>query len=118
MRDDNHTEGAKQKRRTLDQRRLMYLADRLAIALCYLEAIEDSVDPFADEHDEEAWDVCMLIAKARAEIMDGHFASDLAVETGPLIERVRNQQKIGVLRDTPLYDEAMKIVRRMTRKVQ
>lgn len=102
---------------SLDRQRLTMLAEKLAVALCYLSAIDDSVDPFADQNPEEGWAVVALVAAAKKAILDSVAAGYIDAETELLVQGATQKRDIGLM-DTPLYHECLNAVRLLVRTVQ
>ena len=106
-----------QRHGNLDRARLTDLADRYAIALCFLHCIDEAVDGFAEAHEEEAWDVILLVNKAKHILLDGMPITRFDEDAMPIIKLARDQREINI-RDTELYREALNVVRQTARKTQ
>lgn len=104
--------------RSLDRPRLSLLADKLAIALCYLATIDDVIDPFADKQPDEAWDIVNLVNAANREILKGVATSSLFDgDRGLIIQGAKANTDVGI-RETELYHDCLNAVRLMVRRVQ
>ncbi len=99
--------------KTRSDRRLTLLADHLAVALCYIAAIDDAVDPFSQTLEDEGWDIATLCAKAKKEI----GVSMIDSETSLVIQAARHQRELNV-REEPVYDECLGLVRQLVRRVE
>lgn len=103
--------------KSLDRQRLTKLADSLAVALTYITAIDDAVDPF-DEIDKDAtWRICSLTAAAKYELFNGVCSGAFEADTSSIINATHNQRKIDV-RQTELYSECLNAVRQLVRRIQ
>lgn len=91
------------------------MADKLARAICFLEALDDAVEPFSNENENESWNIVMLIALARKELMDGSYIDRLEGDTGAWADHVRAGKPIT---DSDLYQQALNVVRRVVHRVQ
>jgi len=96
------------------------LAERLAVAVVYLLAIDDSVDPFRKKdlagYSEMDWLVATLATKGRSEIFGGYrFADPFAVDCEEIINAAR-ANKAMCASDTEAFAHCLNSVRMMLRK--
>ncbi len=95
------------------------LAERLAIAVAYLCAIDDAVDPFrkkdAAEYSDDDWIIATLAMRARTEIFDSYrFCDPYSLDCTEIIGSARGATRLKI-RDTEVYRECLTSVRNMLR---
>jgi len=88
------------------------LASRLAIAVAYLVAIDDSLDPLKRPHE---WVAAALVMLAHKGVYCGAtHLRPYQFHPGPVIDAADKNQPLDI-KDTPLYVEAMDSVRKLIR---
>jgi len=91
------------------------LAERLAAAVVYLHAIDDSVDPFADPDVDKAWHIAALTAAAKAAVFEGAKAHEpWDMDVSAFVEASQGKRKVS-LSDSPAYQQALTSIRKMVR---
>ena len=91
------------------------LAERLAAAVVYIQAIDDSVDPFADADVDKAWHLASLVCSAKAEVFKGFKAHEpWDMDCSAFIEAAQGKRRAS-LSDSPAYQQALTSIRKMVR---
>jgi len=91
------------------------LAERLALAVVYLHAIDDSVDPFSDPDVDKAWHIASLATAAKAGVFEGAKAHEpWDMDVSAIIEASQGTRKVSVI-DTPAYQQSLTSIRKMVR---
>lgn len=97
-----------------------FLADRLALALTFLYAIDDAVDPFrakdAAEYSDADWIIAGLAMLGKSQVFaEYQSAYPPATETYEIIKAVRSGAVLDI-RETDVYRECLASVRHMIRR--
>ena len=91
------------------------LAERLAVAVVYIQAIDDSVDPFADPDVDRAWLLATLTSRAKAGIFRGCKRHEpWAMDCARVIESAQKATELSIL-DTEIFQECLTAIRKMVR---
>ena len=100
MQDENRT-----PREAQLERLVLALADKVAVMLAYVSAIEDAVDPFFDADVEKSWIVAGLAQGAKRQVFNGCRGSEpWGVDTKLAIRAARANKQIDI-RETDLYSQ-------------
>ncbi len=91
------------------------LAERLAAAVVYLKAIDNSVDPFADPDVDRAWLLATLTKRAETDIFRGFPQHEpWQIDCSLIIGCAISNRKLSIF-DTDAYHECLTSIRNMVR---
>ena len=91
------------------------LAERLATAVVYIQAIDDAVDPFADPDVDRAWLLATLTKRAKADIFRGFVQHEpWHVDCSRIIGAALANKDLSIF-DSDAYQECLTAIRKMVR---
>ena len=113
------TSGVSAKRQKSEPRQIIkLLAERLAIAVAYIQSLDDSIDPFADPDVDLSWLIATLTASAKRDIFRGsrrHEPWDM--DCSSVIKAARQGKSLSII-DTDIYQECLTAIRKMVREYE
>ena len=91
------------------------LAERLAMAVVYIQAIDDSVDPFADAGVDRSWLLATLTKRAKTDIFrDFAQHEPWQVDCSRIIGAAIANKDLSIF-DTEAYQQCLTAIRKMVR---
>lgn len=91
------------------------LAERLAVGLVFIQAIDELTDPFNDIDVQKSWATATLAARGKSEIFKGAKALEPTdIDCSELIKSVYGGTPLHI-QGSPIYDKSIKAIREMIR---
>lgn len=91
------------------------LAERLAAAVVYIQAIDDSVDPFADPDVDRAWLIATLTRRAKTDIFRDFLQHEpWDIDCSRIIGAAMANKKLSIF-DSDEYQQCLTSIRKMVR---